>query len=184
MSSFGEYRLVEAIVNKLQSIDNLVDLTKHGLSLEYTKEFKIGAANPNVKARTPFLGVSIVRTDPLNMSAPHTGWLRSRVKLCAFSRDELVSTLILDAVMDQVITQTHDMSANRGYLNFTNNHITNSGTIFIRRDELEFNDGQDYYESTIHLEVIWLDQPCSGDICCPSVDLACPDQVDCSDCSE
>jgi hypothetical protein len=184
MSAFSEYRLIEAIVQKLESIDNLVDLTKHGLSVEYTKEFKIGASSPNVKARTPFLGVSVVRTDPQNMAAPHTGWMRSRIKLCAFSRDELVATLILDAVFDQVVSQTHGMSPNRGFLNFTNDHITNSGTVFIRREGVEFNDGQDYYESSLHLEVIWLDRPCEGDSRCPSVDLTCPDQVDCSDCSE
>jgi hypothetical protein len=184
MARYSEYRLVEAIVEKLKSIDDLVDLTRDGLSVEYTKEFKIGASTPNVKARTPFLGVSIVRTDPHNVSAPHTGWLRSRVKLCAFSRDDLVATLITDAVLGQVIYEMHGMSQNRAYLNFSNDHITNSATVFIRRDELEFNDGQDYYESTIHLEVIWLDRPCEGDSCCPSVDLTCPDQVDCSDCSE
>lgn len=184
MSAHGEYRLVEAIVSKFQSIPNLIDLTRDQLSVEYGKEYKIGAISPNVKGRTPYIGISVERTTPMSSMAQHTGWLRSNIKICAFSRDELVSTLMADAIINEVIHKTHDMSANRAYLNFSNDHITNSSTTFLRRLGVEFNDGQDYYESTLHLEVIWLDQPCEGDSCCPSVDLTCPDQVDCSDCSE
>lgn len=184
MSLYGEYRLIEAIVTKFQEILDLVNLTQDQLSADYGKEFKIGAISPNIKGRTPYLGVGIDRTTPMNTQSQHTGWLRSVVKICAFSRDELVSTLIGDAIINEVIHKVHDMSPNRAYLNFSNDHITNSSTVFIRRSGIEFNDGQDYYESTIHLEVIWLDRPCEGDSCCPSVDLTCPDQVDCSDCSE
>ena len=184
MSAYGEYRLIEAIVTKLKSLIDLISLTKDELSTEYAKGFKIGASLPNVKARMPYLAISVPRTQPLNGSARHTGWMRSTVKFCAFSRDELVCTLIGDAIINEVVHKIHDMSPNRAYLNFSNEHITNSGTTLIRREGIEFEDGQDYYESSIYVEVIWLDQPCEGDSCCPSVDLTCPDQVDCSDCSE
>lgn len=184
MSAYGEYRLVEAIVEKLQAAVDISDLTRDQASTEYAKNFKIGASHPNVKGRTPFLSVSIDRTVPQNLRAQHSGWLKSTVKLCSFSRDELVCTLIGDAIINEVIHKVHNMTANRAYLNFSNDHITNSSTVFLRRDGIEFNDNQDYYESSIYLEVIWLDQPCEGDSRCPSVDLACPDQVDCSDCSE
>jgi hypothetical protein len=184
MSAFGEYRLVEAIVSKLQTLVSVADMTGDQLSAEYAKQFKIGASLPNVKGRTPYLAVNVDSTIPLNQQARHTGWMKSVVELCAFSRDELVCTLIGDAIINEVVHELHGMSSNRAYLNFTNDHITNSGTTFIRRNGIEFNDGQDYYESSLYLEVIWLDRPCEGDSRCPSVDLTCPDQVDCSDCSE
>lgn len=184
MSAYSEYRLIEAIVAKFQATIDISNITNDQVSVEYGKEFRIGANAPNVKGRTPYLSVAVTRTSPLNSMSPHTGWMKSMVKLCAFSRDELVCTLIGDTIINEVVHKVHDMSQNRAYLDFSNDHVTNLSTTLFRRDGIEFEDGQDYYESSIYLEVIWLDRPCEGDSCCPPVDLTCPDQVDCSDCSE
>ena len=118
MSAYGEYRLIEAIVTKLQSTVTLSNLLRDQMSTEYAKGFKIGAALPNVKGRTPYVAVSAIRTVPMTAMAQHTGWLRSTIKICVFSRDDLVCTLIGDAIIDEVIHKIHGMSPNRAYNKF------------------------------------------------------------------
>jgi hypothetical protein len=172
----GEFRLVEAIVDRLRQEDTLVNLTNH----LGDNRFHIAAAFPESQSALPFLSVRVLETAPQHSGAPHTGWRRSSVELCAFSTDELASVYIIDYVERMVMGDLSTSEPNRRYLNFSNAHINNAMTTYITRRGVMLTDLQDVWESSIKIELIWIDKPCEDacDHCLP--DTSCDDDFDCS----
>lgn len=176
----GHYRLIEAIVKKLESFNRLILLTGHKITDGDGQEFHIAEDVFDSTSRTPFIGVGIDRDLPLNSVAPHAGWLRSRVRICAYDKSDagVKATLILDYISYLLRLADHDMDRNRRFLDFTNESIQNRETRFISRTGVTHDDGRDVWEGKIVLEVIWLDRSCDGE--CKPVDLdECDTIVDC-----
>lgn len=178
----GEYRLAEAIVNRLIEEPRLVALTNEGDSgLHENTAFHIAVGYFNSRERTPFLAVFIVDTEPQTADNPSTGWQRSVVRISAHSRDDIRSTLLLDWLV-RMLTNWPD---NRQYLDFTNQHVRIAGTRYLGRtgvmlSKTRENEGKDTYSGTIEIEVIWLDVPCDGE--CQDTDQeVCEDLPDCSE---
>lgn len=172
----GEFRLVEAVVERLRQEPQLSSLTSHGVG----GKMHIAGAYPQAQADLPFLSVRVLTTNPYNTSAPHTGWRRSDLELCAFSTDELASVGIMDYVERMVIGDLSTSEPNRRFLDFSNAHIRNVMTTYQSRKGVKLTDLPDVWESSMMIEMIWIDKPCEDSCshCLPNT--ACDDDFDCS----
>jgi hypothetical protein len=172
----GEIRLVEAIVSYFVNDATLA------LYTEYSDpdNLSISATVPKAVQKRPFLGVHVKDTVPF--AAAHTGWRRSRVQICSYSSDRLVCLRIMDYVERLSFGYDDPAEINRKKLSFSNDCIRNPSTNYIRRMGVEFNEYYNCFESSIMIEVIWIDLPCDENEC-PTLPDFTPDLGD-IDCSE
>jgi len=174
----GEYRLVEAIVEELTSHTRIRELTGHT-----DQDPRIAEEYPNVQAKTPFIGVRVHRTSPMNSNAPMTGLRRSQVKICAYSKEQLDSIHIIDYVEALALGTHSSLEANRRYWDISNDYIQNPMTTYIQRHTLmPVEDYRDTWENSIMIEIIWIDKTCTPPpcgTCLPNVNV--DDSFDCSE---
>lgn len=172
----GHNRLREALIEKL-----LNDCEFPTMVGQQDGEVNIGPITPTVRNRRPYLGVSILRTQPLVRMVP-TGWQKSRVMFYGISSDQIKATQLIDRMMCLVGSASDENCCpNRYYYDFSNDCINNKSTMFLFRRGIVFNNDLDTWTDSIEVEIIWNDCPCDNE-CKPfEIEVCEPFNPDCTD---
>jgi len=176
-------RLQEAIVDKLSSDSELVNLTNDGLPDSVGTLHHIGVLlnEPALKDRLPFLGVVVLNSEPLIFNGGRLNLERTDVGFLVFSRDECLGTQIADRVQS-LLTGIGSGDCNRGFYSFSNDYIRNLSTEYTSRMRREFDKVLDVYEEIIEAVLVWSPIPCSNEIHYPYCDTCYglyPEVTDC-----
>jgi hypothetical protein len=135
--------LTKAIVDRIRQDSVLADLTTHS-----DGDIRIARDDIITKPKCPFLGIGLNPTYPLVPNAVtelQRGWVLFR----AYSKDDVTCIRIADRVSDLL------HAVGDRYLDFTNNDILNSSTVFKSRLAKTFNAAIDTWFEVVKAEVIW-----------------------------
>lgn len=151
-------QLLKQIIEKLRtdsgSSDRLVELTKHR-----SNRIRIGRDTQARKDNTPYLGVMIFQSIPINNSTTFMQF--SRLYFCAYSRDELTAISIADRIETLL---DNESGTTRSYYDFSGSsagEVRTRSTRFKGRLEPEFEDKTEVWTIKVEADVIWDTSPCT-----------------------
>jgi len=150
-------QLIKQVIDKLRTdsgaADRLVELTKHR-----TNRIRIGRDKAPRKDHTPYLGVMVMSSVPINESV--TSVQTARVRFTAYARDELTVFDIADRIE---ILLDDESGTNISYYDFSGSssgEVSTRSTRFKTRAEPEFDEDTDVWSILVEADVIWASKPC------------------------
>jgi hypothetical protein len=153
--SWGHSNLYNAIYTDLAADATLVALVgDQAIGEIHDPEYRIGSDSPTTIQRSPYMGYSIVTSEPLLEDV--SSWRRSVVLFRASSTNRALAMKIADYMEDLLDPVC-------SYYNFSDSNITHSEGRFLRRitpqGELL---ADDLWKEDILIEMIWAPFPCTG----------------------
>jgi len=143
--------LIKQILTTLRSDTTLCSLTGHS-----STNIRIARDSPPVKARTPFLGVSIFDSFPL-LVVDVSNLQRARVWFNCYAAVELT---VID-IADRVENLFHTNSANNtNYYDFSGGGVSTRMTLFRSRKRTEYDDKTDVWSTLLQADAIWVNSAC------------------------
>lgn len=146
---------IDAIVQYFESQAELVSLLGHDPANEV---FAIGYYVGDIPAQLPYLSVRVGKTRPASES--NIQWNRTGILLTCHSTNPQLCSKVMDKV-----SKLGRPESVRGYMNISNDRISNLETSMGRRWPAEKLDKQmdnqsDMWSDSIEFELIWSDSAC------------------------
>lgn len=162
MAWSGQEGLYNAIVVKLRAdtvANGLVALTLHDAS--NPEKYRIARDKPSKVNETPFLGVKIERSVPLDDDGVSMVQ-KARVSFRCYANAELTSIKIADRMDNllQGVAERLVLGGNRGYLDFSDSVISNRNTEWKGHGITAFDNDLSVWTTLVEADVIWLDGSC------------------------
>lgn len=149
----GGQKFVKRAVDALQGDTELAALAKHTAS-----SLHIGATLPNVKGRTPYVGVDY-RSFPFigNVTRVQSAF----VEYHCTSVDPLTCVQLADRIECLLHGDGITQNYNGYFWNFSGPGVTIKECSFLSRSTKDFDKDTDTYSIKIIARVIWIDQDCT-----------------------
>lgn len=146
---------IDALVEYLSSQPGLVSLLGHD---PINEKFRMGYYVGDIPAELPFLSIRVARTEPMTDS--NIGLNVSKVFLTSHSTNPQICSKIIDFVRNLAYP-----AEIRGYMNISNDRITNPGTTVGRRwvgqkADDQYDNKSDVWMDMLELDFIWSDRAC------------------------
>ena len=167
--------LKSALYDALVQCQELVDFVGHNEIDIATGQPKITIHEEQPKFLSGVRGIvfEIVNSDPFYRGWPTSGVHKSTILIWGFAENSLAAGYIVDML------QCHFTSGGtKGYLDLTNDCITNKHTKYVRRtrsgrDSVIQDDDTDSYMAGIEVEIIWTEFNCNGEKCEAEIPKLC-----------
>jgi len=150
-------QLIKQVVEKLRTdtggADRLVELTKHRAN-----RIRIGRNFAPRKDNTPYLGVSITASTPINENA--TFIQTARLRFNVYARTELTAFDIADRIE---VLLDDESGTNKSYYDFSGSLVGEVSTRSSRlkeRSEPELDNDTEVWNIFVEADVIWASSPC------------------------